>query len=333
MISLKRFMHTDNEADTMAEALQRSFGLLLQALELHTTPGEDVDYDDFRKNLARLHESFASKHNPSELMVITGSLIQAYREYNVRTDQFMRLKTNELTRAIKLLSKAVSSMVEGSQRSVHSLERVTTRIKEASASEDLIGLKIELSKCLDDLQQEVTVQQGAYGAAREMLSEMRSLPAQQPQSTAGVSVRISENCSEAHAAIAEYARDRRHGFVVLFVVDQLDLITQRHGLAVAQEVLKTLELKLVKSFCPSDQLYRWRESGFVFISRAPTQSELCQALHSFTARKGLSTIEVAGHEIHLAIHYRWTVVAITENTSQWEMASQLDAFIRVRVES
>jgi hypothetical protein len=54
--------------------------------------------------------------------------------------------------------------------------------------------------------------------------------------------------------------------------------------------------------------------------RLDAPRKLTKPLESFTARKLLSIIQVAGRQVHLAINYRWTVVAISADASESQVA-------------
>jgi GGDEF domain-containing protein len=322
-MQIERMTHTN----TVDEPLRRSIELIAQALQTHTLKVDETAYRRFCEQAATALHDWAEQP-PDDLMVRTGALIQAYSQYNVATDEFLSLKLDQLTTVISSLAKAASSVDPKLGHSVAGVERLASRARNATISEDLIAVRTQLTACLEALQQEIAGLQPVPTAPNA--GKPASL---EPNATLlGVhnQHRAVGSRPEAEEAVCASISSCAAVFAAVFVLEQLEWLNQRYGRNAGDQVLKVFERELVQALRPDDQAFRWTGPAFLVISRMRNQHEVRRSLSRLTAKKLTTTVVVAGREVLIMINYRWTVVAIHECVSGEDASALVDGFTRAR---
>lgn len=324
MITLKQFMFPENASS----ALLRAFQLILQAMDLHTLQGDELDYGEFRRSVRELLEKYTQNQTNADVLMTTGILIKTYQDYNMRTDRFFRLKASEMQRVIGLLSNTVAMLTEGNRASVDRLQLLASRIHKASVAEDLTALKSGLSDCLDVVNQQITDHRAAVEHARILASEVAQ-SATQLSSPVENAPEEAASMTDCEKVLATRFKQTKGGFAAFFVLEQIGSIKSRYGEFAADEVLYVFEQELGRTVPGQNTVCRWTEPTFLaFFEGVENENHVRSLLSRLVNRKLSTTVTASGRQVMLAIHFRWTLLPLLASMPVKQFTAKLEEFVR-----
>lgn len=323
MISIKKYL--GGASSSSDETLRRVLTVLVQAIELHTFEGDEVDYRQFRGSLKTALKEFGAETPPDQLLVMSGAVSNALREYGERTTRFLSGQNGEYQRIVHMLTDAVASCARGNQRAVGRLKALESRLERAAQVEDVRTLRIELGQCLEVLQENMRQQvQDASEAARLHLSAQSvCLPAVSreagPDAATGLPARDA-----AEKAMTDGRRDGEF-YVLVFVLDRFPAIQVRFGCDLADNILGRLTRHVQGKLSGNDRLYRWNGTTFVgVLARQGRISEVTGELSRAIGTKFEEHVEVGNRSILLSVSLTWIVFPLAGPAS--EMVRRIEEF-------
>jgi GGDEF domain-containing protein len=115
-------------------------------------------------------------------------------------------------------------------------------------------------------------------------------------------------------------------YAVLLSVDRVEIINSRFGAAVGDRILMLFGQHLAQRLSPTDQLFRWRGSGFLaLIDRSGPEISVRADVARMVAARLEQEIELGGRSILLPITASWMLTGVANSTLE-RISQKLDAF-------
>ncbi len=314
---------------TEAEELLRVVRLLLQGIALHSVEGDLEDHARFRADMKAMLDALEAAPSAPALLVTTGRVLKTLEDYNHSVTRFVRAQGAELQHMISMLTRTVTALGTGSERSLTRLREIEGQLEKASVLDDVRMLKLRMEQCLEGIRDEAKRQKAESSQTVEVLKQeiqqsqerMRSVTGPRLDEVTGLPSR-----AEAEAAMAEAAQAGRSAFAVLFVVDRVSVINARFGYAVGDRVLRIYLDELKPRIGSRDRLFRWNGPALLAILERPDALEKVRdQLRSVVPKKGEHTIQLPQRTVLLPVSATWTVFAIAHPIER--LAQQIDSFV------
>jgi diguanylate cyclase (GGDEF)-like protein len=307
VISLKKFL-ADNETEA---SLMRMVKLLLQGIALHSMEGDPVDRARFRDSIDRVERRLDEDIAPPELLVLSGSALQALEDYNRRTNRYLRQQSVEFQTMVKMLTSTVSAITAAGDANVRQLQEIEKQVEAATEIEDVRQIKGRLSDCLDGIRRETERQRSETARAAEDL--MRGLQSAQAgsstdSSTAPDPVTGLPPRKRAEEAFAQASKDEAQAYVMAVVIDRIQILNTRFGYEVGDEIMRYFAGFLKSQLQPKDLLFRWTGptlAGLLF--RANRLERVRDDIGRIMELKYEHTVRTASRTILLPISVRWAL--------------------------
>ncbi len=327
IVSIKRHLSQSEET----AALHSVILLLLNGIATKTVTGDRTEYDSFQTNMRRIQETAGADATPEVLMVLAGSAVQALEDYGQRTTKFIRKQGAELQNIISMLTRTVISIGAGSDRSVQRLREIGSRLASAVELEDVQQLKVKLSDCLDNVQEECQRQKSEAESVvnslqREIASSQERAGAfTQAQDVDPVTGLLLQEAAEAF--FQEVVRKPGKRYLVTAVVNRMQPINARFGHVVGNQVLRTFKEFFEKQLNPGDRLFRWAGPALVALLE---RAEPLDAIRT-EVRKMLDKpindkmFDVGGRQVLIPVSAAWSVFMLIPPSTT--ASKQIQTFI------
>lgn len=334
-ISIRRFL--DSRPDQLAEALLRMARLMVQGIELHAVKGDAADYEKFRADMRRVHDSLAERPAASEVLVMAGTVVKAMEEYNSRASRYIHVQCAELQAMVGMLTKTMTSLATGSEVSVVRLQAVERQLHKASMIEDFQTARLHLSECLENLRAEVVRQkEESARTVTEMKAELAkshervaaSLPSSQVERRKDPVTGLPQR-QNAEQALLEGAQQNRRLYAVIFAIERLELINQRFGYAAGDQVLQLFCQHVAQQLSRSDRLFRWSGPAMLaLLERDGPPRQVREEVVRITAQRLEKTIVVGTRSVLLPVGASWTIFSVADIRPVQLLFHQLDQFVQ-----
>jgi diguanylate cyclase (GGDEF)-like protein len=337
VISLRKYL--DSRPDQAGKALLCMIRLLLETIEAHAVKAEAADHEEFRAGIRGVQESLGESTPPAEILVLAGRTVKTIEEYNSRATKFVQRQCVELQAMIAMLTKTMTEVASGSQRSVLRLHEIERELQSASLIEDFQTVKIRMAECLEGLRGEIGRQ---HEESTHRVIELRSVL---DASHARTAARANQEARvdpltglperpAAEAALAAAAKSEQPAFAVLFVVERLDLINARFGHQVGDQVLLFFKEHVEQALAGSDRLFRWTGPALLaIIERDEPIAKIREEMNRVVSKRLSKSVSVANRSVLLPIPSNWVVFAIHEVRPHQQLLRNIDAFVGGDAES
>lgn len=324
MISIKKFL---NSKDSEVEgALRRVIGLLLQAIDLHAVEGDSVDYAHFRSGIQEIAKKLSDETPVEEILVMAGAVAESLRDYSQRTSRYVRANSVEYQNMVSMLTHAVSTVTQTSERSGSRLREIEEQLRRASVIEDIRTLRVRLGQCLEGIQDEIQTQQTEARTVRnELLESVQASHARLKAAAVVDSVTGLADRASAEVALAESA-NKSGLYAVAIVANRVGAINSRFGIAVGDRVLKRVCDHYRAALGGEDRMFHWHGPSLVaLLSRQSTIDDVRNEIARITRSKMEDMIDVGNRSVLLPISASWTVFPMTSSSKV--VAGKIDKFI------
>jgi GGDEF domain-containing protein len=326
VISIKQFLSLNTEAD---QALVHVVRVLIEGIGHQIAGGDADDCARFRETLQEFSDALIDGTSRAELLVRAGSVLNGFEEYNHRALKQQRLQTAELQNMVKMLAYTVRAVSAASSSNVGILGDIEQRIAVASELDDVRIIKAKLSDCLTDIRREAERQQKEAAETIEQLNHglnqaRKRAPVPHdddaPDPITGLPPR-----PEAEAALAQAGHGGTRAYAAILVLDRLQIVKQRFGREVGDEILAAFTRMVRTQLGPEDQLFRWSELALLALLARPDSLESVRnEVGRLMATRLEHTIQTPSRSILLPVSARWTLFPVM--ASPRLIYQKLDAF-------
>ena len=289
----------------------RMVRLLLQGIALHSIEGDSGEYDRFRDRIGQVERNLDEAVTTAELVANAGAALQALEDHNRMTRQFLRQQSLEFQAMVKMLTATVTAISASGDTNVQQLQAIEKQVESVSQIEDVRQIKARLSDCLEGIRRETERQRSETARSAEDLMQnleaahARAVAAQSngPDPITGLPLR-----PQAEEAIAQACRDEVQAYVLVVVIDRIQILNSRFGHEVGDEIMRHFASFLKGQLAPLDQLFRWTGptlTGLLFRSHRleRVRDEIGRVLEI----KCEHTVRTASRTILLPISVRWAL--------------------------
>lgn len=331
VISLRKYL--DSRPDQAAKALLCMIHLLLETIEEHAVRAEAADHEEFQAGIRGVQDSLDESTPPAEILVLAGRTVKAIEEYNSRATKFVQRQCVELQAMIAMLTKTMTEVASGSQRSVLRLHEIEQELQSASLIEDFQTVKIRMAECLEGLRGEIGRQ---HEESSRRVIEMRTVL---DASHARTAARTNQEARvdpltglperpAAEAALSAAAKSAQPAFAAVFVVERLDLINARFGHQVGDQVLVFFKEHVEQTLAGSDRLFRWTGPALLaIVERDEPIAKIREEMNRVVSQRLSKSVSVGSRSVLLPIPSNWVVFAIHEVRPHQQLVRNIDAFV------
>jgi GGDEF domain-containing protein len=335
VISIKKFLSQNNDEandeDRADPALMHVVRGLVQGIGEHAVAGDPEDCARFRESIRVVSEDLAGEISSADLLVHTGSVLKALEGHNRRTARHQRLQTAELQHMVQMLTSAVGAVSALSEANIGRLNEIEKQVASASELGDVRVIKAKLSDCLCDIQKEAERQRKETGDTIVKLSlGLNHARKQAAEIAARDPVTGLPRRPEAEGALAEAVRMETNAFAAVLVLDRLQILNNRFGREVGDEILVAFTRHVQKLLTPEDQLFRW--SGTALLAFLPRESGIERVrgeVGRMMETRLEHTIQTPSRSILLPVAARWSLFSMITATRL--MYQKIDTFAALPV--
>jgi GGDEF domain-containing protein len=255
-------------------------------------------------------------------MLQAGAAIQALEDYNRRTGQYLRVRSNGFQSIVKMLTSAIGEISTAGQESVGRLRQIETKIATASQADDIRTLKEQLTVCLDEIRKEAERQKLS---ATSTVDRLRLDLDRTRTETTSDPVTGQPPRSEAVEYIADICASGQTAYVVAIVLDRLQTVNVSFGSEAGDQLLRYFAGSVLRSLQPGDHLFRWAGASLLAVAiRSSRMETVREEIAHLFGRKMDYTIRTATRSILMPVTARWAVFPLTKPPEQ--LIQKIDAF-------
>lgn len=315
----------DREED---RSLIRAVRILVQGIGQHATADDVDDCQLFRESINALSDELADGMESEKLLVAVGAVLKTLEDHTRHTAKRQSLQTTELKNMVKMLTSTVADISALSTTNISVLGEIEKQVAGVSELNDIRLVKSKLSDCLTEIKKESERQ---MSEATETIVRLNSELAKANQRFANSNASPEKDGitqmstrREAEAAISAWPSGTR-GFVALFVADSLQVLNQRFGRDVGDEILAAFSGMLKSRFKTPDHLFRWGGPAFlVLLSRPGALEEVRNEVTRLFKVTVEYTVQSRSLSILIPLTTRWAVFPVT--SAPRLMFQKLDLF-------
>lgn len=324
MLSIKHLLKNETPVVESKEfAWYRFSTSLVHGLEEHAVEYVPAEAQQLRAELKAIHTSMQGLLDSQDTTGIQALWDRAnglVREYNDRLAETIRLQQNEYQSLVVFLTRALASMVEGSEEAVANLHQIGNHIENAAALPDIRDIRNQLSHCLDEL-----------GRERTRLTRLQDQVNESEPAQGEVEIDRSTGLPVRHLAeyyIRQAIEKKETAYAVVFVVDRVQAVNMRFGYKIGDEMLKAFSLQLVKALDISDRCFRWSGPSIVAVVRSDkplpvVRMEIQRILSSKIDR----TLQVGSRSVLIPLSVTWTALSLLDASNAEQVHQATDAFV------
>jgi GGDEF domain-containing protein len=309
-------------------ALRRMVLILLEAVEVHTIPGDEIDYRQFRADIRHISESFTRATNPDDIFVLSGQFFILTKDYFDRATRFISLQNAEYQKMVSMFTDTISTFNSSGQRTVLSLKEIEQQIEHATLIEDVRALRVRLGECLGNIRAEIDRHEVVTAEVERGLDQEPSpLVASQPMlHSVNDSVTGLPTEQQAKSDLMSALEADDESFVVPILIQGIEKTYAQLGNEVGDSCLYKFSQALRALSDKGYSLYRWRGNTFLAILRRPvTIPEVRRELHSLIGTARNQSIQVGDRIIWLPVSAAWDVIAVKPPLSS--LLLEIDKFL------
>ncbi|MBZ5619126.1 MAG: diguanylate cyclase [Acidobacteriia bacterium] len=316
MISIKKFL-ASNEAE---ESLMHMVKLLLQGMAEHSVEGDPEEYTRFRGSIDQVMRQLDEEISTAELLVLSGSALKSFEDYNQRTNTYLRLQSTEFQAMVKMLTSTVSAITAAGDTSVRQLQEIEKQVEAATEIEDVRQIRGRLSECLDGIRRETERQRVEIARTAQELN--RGLESAKAGSAAGAPTEVPAGPppaptdpvtglpprKAAEEVLARACQDDTPAYALAVAVDRIQILNTRFGYEVGDEILRYFAGFLKRQLPSTDLLFRWTGPILIaLLSRPSSLARVRDEIGHMMEFKYQHTVRTVSRAILLPISTRWAV--------------------------
>jgi len=333
MISLKKYLSRDAKSEE-ENTSRRVISLLLQGIALHAVDGERADYERFRIDMDKFEKVMSAEMPASELLISAGGVLRTMEDYNRRHAKFMGKQSTEMQKMVSMLTQTIISIAANSENSVGKLQDIEKAIESANELEDIQLLKHQLGECLQTVREESLRQKTAGQSTletlrKELANSQERIGSMQQSSGVDPTTGFPQK-SEAEKALQAAIATPKGKFLVVAVVNRVQIINARFGYATGDKVLAAYADQFRKSLLSTDKVYRWSGPALIAVlTRTERLEQIRAGIQRFADLKLEKMMEVGMRTVLIPISANWVVFPVLGPMT--ELKEKIEAFTASQV--
>jgi GGDEF domain-containing protein len=277
---------------------ERCLTLLVEGMALNM-PEIDIEaYKEFRRNVNRLSLQLPDRLPDNEKLVLIRAILQEFENYRGGIETVLRERTvGWRALATNLFKEVMASL--GTDADSPAAAQLAKDLARLTTLEEIQAWNGHLEGFLHPLDADGN----ALGLASVKLAD---------RSTANDNAAGLRGGGSAVEHLKKIMDRGGNGFIALFRLSCLDVISQRFGMEAVQDCLMAVSAFLTASLHNDDAIFHWSDSSLLAILQGrPSEQILTAELQRIASQNRDSSINVAGRTIMLRIPLAFELTPIS----------------------
>jgi GGDEF domain-containing protein len=302
--------------------------LLLEGISKHALAFDREEYREFRATLHKLALALKTTQSPDELLALAEAGCEAMASYNRSAQRVQGAQTVELRCMIEMLSQTLVALAEAGGQSVQALQSIQKQVEGASKLDDIRLLRARLGDSLKSLSEESRRQRERNAEMLRQAKEAALIASGRPHDLDVDRISGLPSVQRAEREIGQRTGPDSRYFAAVFVVERLDSVNLRYGVATGDRLLQAFSQYLVSRMPAGDAVFRWRGPAFVvLLDRAGAADTVRTEVARFGLDRHEQTLQVDGRPLILPLNCAWTVLPLSKCQIADEACRQIDRFV------
>lgn len=292
--------------NTSGESAARSLSTLIQGVAGNLPEIDAETYRAFREHISSVLDQVPEKLPDAERMALVREVIREVGNYRAGSERSLRVT---VTRWRILAAKLVREVVAGSgvnatsDRALQLLEKVET-LTTSTDVEHYSGMVDEFLR---------NSQRWSDGAFVSQLTTT-------DQSTTNDNAAGLRGGGSAVEQVGRIIENNGNGFVTLFRIGCLDVISERYGMDAVADCLITVASHLTRSLRREDGIFHWSDSSLLALLRGrPNEQIVYGEVQRIASQNREITIQIGGRMVMLHVPLSFEIVPISSLISADEL--------------
>jgi GGDEF domain-containing protein len=309
--------------------------LVLREIASQAVVADRADYEEFKEKIEKCQAEFESSPTPKE---VARAVCKHLKQYNERALKTFSSQGEDLQSIVASLTQGMSTLSSIGEQSVSRLGRLRTKVQEAASSDDIRKIKVQFGEHMDSAQEEGLRQQveisdmvsGVIGEFKRMQDRARESREVIDKSILYASDTLTGLPARgyAEAILAEAHSRANRSFVAVFVVERVELVSQRFGVAAADQLLLYFSQHLAQNLNNGHNLFRWGPAAFVsFIASSDTQENIRREVQNVALRRIEKLVEIGERTALIPIGCKWLFIPVVRETALEALYRQINTFV------
>jgi GGDEF domain-containing protein len=321
-----------NEQSAFVDSIQ----LLIQEIVSQSIVADPAAFEEFKAKLGQLRKDF--EDSPDHPKEIAKAVAKTLKQYNEGALAAFRSHNSDLENIVSALTNAMTTLGTNGEEAARRLQSVQTQLEKAVSLDDLRAVQARFAEHLERAREETLRQQTALSdMVSGVIGEFRHIQGRTKQSSDVIDKSLIYSPDAltglpgrgyAEAILTE-AHDRfTPSYATLFVVERLEVVTNRFGFNVADELLLSFSQHLAQCLTNSHNLYRWGPASFLsFVVSSGSQDEIRQEVQKVASTRIYKTIELGTRTALLPISCQYAFKPVARDVEPHKLIGELDTFM------
>ncbi len=267
---------------------ERFLTLVVEGAALGVPEVDSALYKEFREQLARLALQLPDRLPDEDKLAQIRTVLREFENYRNRSETELRDRTTEWRSLVSILFTELLKSL-GIDPSAASPERLMHKIKGVTSAADIADHRHLM---------ELFLHPAGSGSAPAEASQFRSAD----HSTANDNAAGLRGGGSAIEHLKRIMESGGKGFIALFRLSCLNMISQRFGPEAVEDCLMAVAAFLTQSLHSEDAIYHWSDSSLLFILQGrPNEQILIAELERIAMQNRETTVNIGGRSTMLRI--------------------------------
>jgi GGDEF domain-containing protein len=280
---------TSPQEEAALASLERSLTLLVDGAARGAVEVDSVAYKNFRANLDELARRIPDRLPEEEKFALLRSINQEFEAYRTLTENALREWQAAWRGSVSLLLEELLHDL-GVDATSPKIVLILSQLKRIATTEEIVNWRDSVKNFLHPME--------GTSPSEQLAARLRTADCSTANDNAA-GLRGGGAAVEHLRGIMQKGGD---GFIVLFRLSCLEIISQRFGAEAVEDCLMAVSAFLTAGLEGDDAIYHWSDSALLAILQGrPNEMILSAELERILAQNRESTIKIAGRAIMLRI--------------------------------
>lgn len=278
----------------------------------------------FADDLKHLTGQLDDQSTSSSTGTVAEATVSLLGEHRKAKDELDQKQLDEIQQLVVLFNRSLAALTQGSHRSVSRLLTLETDLRLASGLSDLAALRVRLASVMDFVRREREEVRSRSNQVLEMLrKDFRQTQSSLLECGVGIPGR-----EQAITTLRRVWRDDSVGVIVR--LDQMALVSERHGVEAAQRLLLAVMAAISDQIGLPHSTFHWGSSAlFLLLERTGDREQARSLIRQKAALVPAAyTVEVAARKTLFRCPHNWFVLGSDEEGNESAAIARFESFLR-----
>jgi|GEM_PF-1272390 len=289
---------TSPQEEAIQASSERCLTLLVDGAARGAIEVDSTTYKSFRATLDELARKIPDRLPDEEKLALIRAINHEFDAYRQLTETAIRERQAAWRSSVTLLMEELIHDL-GLDSAATKIALLQTNLKRIASTEEIVGWREELNSFLHPLD-------GA-SPSEDLAARLRTADC----STANDNAAGLRGGGAAIEQVRKIMQQTAEGFIVVFRLSCMDIVSQRFGAEAVQDCLMAVSSFLTTGLESTDFIYHWSDSALLAILQGrPNEKILTAELERIINQNRESTINIAGRAIMLRIPITFQITPI-----------------------